>query len=79
MTILHELNHYLRRSECRNFFYTECKTNRRLDMDGGELMFEAIFGKEIGSSCECQVPMGIVQIEVLGKTKTLDTDEQLKR
>lgn len=47
MTILHELNHYLRRNECRNFVYTECKTNRRLDMDGGELMFEAIFGKEI--------------------------------
>ncbi|MGN1379717.1 MAG: GreA/GreB family elongation factor [Bacilli bacterium] len=40
---------------------------------------QAIFGKEIGSSCECQIPMGKVKIEVLGKTKKLDTDEQLKR
>lgn len=40
---------------------------------------QAIFGKEIGSLCECQIPMGKVKIEVLGKTKKLDTDEQLKR
>ena len=48
LSILHELNHYLRRYGLNNKDCSTCDINgRKANYDGGELMFDAIFGVKL--------------------------------
>ena len=49
VTIIHELNHYVRRVGCIGEDATKCVTDRRTNIErieGGKEMFKAIFGIE---------------------------------
>ena len=44
IVIIHELNHYLRRVKRKDVKIEDCSTGRTQSVEGGELMFNEIFG-----------------------------------
>ena len=50
LTIIHEINHYLRRVNYPLENINECETPRECLSDGGELMYLSIFGKRYFST-----------------------------
>ena len=44
IVIIHELNHYLRRVKRKDEKIEDCLTGRTQSVEGGELMFNQIFG-----------------------------------
>ena len=78
LSILHELNNYLRRDKCRNKEYTLISTTRRKeDYDGGELLFDVIFGVKFIQTLNEEQASYIMNINNWNKS-TIDFRREIK-